>query len=216
MTRLRLCLASLLLASSLSTACSTVHAAHGPTAPAQIQPVRTVDRAVVRAKLAARRAETVQNFLAYRDARTYPMTSMPLGGFHHVWIDGEGNLCAAATLISKDWGREATIRAGGTGALKLSTVTAGPLADWILTSGLTHQEIVAIQVPGWKDMSSGRPAEIQRLFAIYVDVERQLHDLADKNLDAAVDALMKRPELARGLVDGKVAGPGTFATPTVG
>ena len=216
MTRLRLCVASLLLASSFGTACSTVHAGPGPTAPARIQPVRTVDRAAVRASLAARRAQTVQNFLAYRDARVYPMVGKPLGGFHHVWIDRSGNLCAAATLISKDWGREATIRAGGTGALKLSTVTSGPLADWILTSGLTHQEIVAIQVPGFTAMDDGRDLEIERLHAIYIDVERQLSDLADKNLDAAVDALMKRPELARRLVAGRVAGPGTFATPPIG
>lgn len=216
MTRRRLCLAILLLASSLGTACSTVHAGPGPATPVQIQPVRSVDRVAVRAKLAARRAETVQNFLAYREARVYPMTSMPLGGFHHVWIDGSGNLCAAATLISKDWGREATIRAGGTGAIKLSSVTSGPLADWILTSGLTHPEIVAIQVPGFAGVDDGRDSEIQRLFAIYVDVERQLRDLADKNLDAAVDALMKRPELARGLLFGQVAGPGAFATPKIG
>ena len=215
MTRLRLCLASLLLASSLGTACSTVHAGTGPATPGQIQPVRTVDRAAVRARLAARRAETVQNFLAYRDGRVYPMVGKPLGGYHHVWIDASGNLCAAATLISKDWGREATIRAGGTGALKLSTVTAGPLADWILTSGLTHQEIVAIQVPGFSGMDDGRESEVDRLHAIYIDVERQLTDLADKNLDAAVDALMTRPELARGLLDGRVAGPGTFATPPI-
>jgi hypothetical protein len=216
MTRLRLCLASLLLASSLSTACSTVHAGTGPAAPTQLEPVRTVDRAAVRAKLAARRAETVQNFLAYRDAWTYPVVRKPVGGFHHVWIDAQGNLCAAATLISKDWGREATIRAGGTGALKMSSVTSGPLADWILTSGLTQQEIVAIQVPGFDVNDNERQNEVQRLHAIYVDVERQLTDLADTNLDAAVDALLKRPELARGLLAGQVAGPGKCATPPIG
>lgn len=215
MTRLRLCLASLLLASSLS-ACSTAHAGTGPATPSQLAPARTVDRAAVRAKLAARRAETVQNFLAYRDAWLYPVVQKPVGGFHHVWVDVHGNLCAAATLISKDWGREAAIRAGGNGALKLSSVTSGPLADWILTSGLTHQEIVAIQVPGFNVRDHERQTEIERLHAIYIDVERQLTDLADKNLDAAVDALMKRPELARGLVAGQVAGPGTFATPPIG
>lgn len=71
-------------------------------------------------------------------------------------------------------------------------------------------------MPGFDVNDNERQTEMQRLHAIYVDVERQLTDLADKNLDAAVDALMKRPELARGLLDGQVAGPGTFAPPPIG
>lgn len=216
MTRLRLCLASLLLASSLSTACSNVHAGTTTPSPSQLEPARKIDRAALRAKLAERRAETVKNFLAYRDAWIYPIVQGPLGRFHHVWIDASGNLCAAATLISKDWGREATIRAGQNRGIKLSDVTSGPLADWILTSGLTHHELVAIQVPGFSIEDNARQSELARLHAIYIDVERQLADLGDESLDAAVDALMKRPDLARGMLDGRVAGPGKFAMPPVG
>ncbi len=216
MTRLRLCLASLLLASSLSTACSTATAGTKVAAPSQLEPARKVDRAALRAKLAKRRAISVKNFLAYRDAMVYPVVEGQLGRFQHVWLDASGNLCAAATLISKDWGRDATIRAGNPNGIKLSDVKKGPLADWILTSGFTHHEIVAIQVPGWNGGRELRQMEIERLHAIYVDVERQLTALGDESLDAATDALMKRPDLARIVLDGRVAGAGTFATPPVG
>ena len=52
-----------------------------------------------------------------------------------------------------------------------------------------------------------RPAEIQRLYALYIDVERQLTTLEDESLDLATDALMKRPELAKNLLAGKLPGP---------
>lgn len=215
MTKLRLCLASVLLASSLSTACSTATAASKVAAPSQLEPVRKVDRAALRAKLAQRRAISVKNFLAYRDAKIYPQTTGRDFGFAHVWFDGE-NLCAAATLISKDWGRDAAIRAGSPNDITLAGVTSGPLADWILTSGLTHHEIVAIQVPGFNEREMSRELEVNRLYTIYIDVERQLAALGNESLDAATDALMKRPDLARIVLDGRVAGAGTFAKPPVG
>src|SRR5687767_11129582 len=107
MTRLHLCFASIAFALAASSASADV-------APAKAHTTTTVaiDRAAVRAKLAERRETTVKSFLAYRDARVYPINQLPGGGFRHVWIDRDGNLCAAATLISKDWGRDATIRVG--------------------------------------------------------------------------------------------------------
>jgi hypothetical protein len=213
MTNLRNLLASLFIASSLA-ACATGTTTHvTKPAPGHIQ----LDRAAVRAKLAARRQLVVSRFLAYREGRVYPVNNLPGGGLRHVWLDDFGNLCAAATLISGDWGREVAIAVGAKNReIKLADVKTGPVADWILTSGLTHHEIVAIQLPG-DDVTRGfnrqPPEEIERMYNIYVDVERQLEGLWDESLDQAVDALMKRPELAREILNDRIAGPGPFAQP---
>ena len=111
MTRLRLAFAAL----SLSFGACAVSGAHAKVPAhktAVVEKQTQIDRAALRAKLAERRAETFKNFLAYRDAMVYPVNELPGGGFRHVWIDSRGNLCAAATLISKDWGRDAAIRVG--------------------------------------------------------------------------------------------------------
>jgi hypothetical protein len=210
-------LRSFLLAASLTlTACTPgLRAPAHPDAgsdPIVVAP--KLDRAKLRAALAARRAENVQRFLAYRDGRVYPINDTGLG-FQHVWLDGLGNLCAAATMISHDWGRDATSRVAlENNFIALADVREGPLLDWVLTSGLTHHEVVAIQVPGWdggRVDETPREQEIERLFALYVDVERQLRSMADASLDDATDALMARPDLARALLDGVAAGPGRYA-----
>ena len=222
MKSLRLILASL---SFSLTACAAAHA-DTPTIKAPVvfdMPQIELDRAAVRAKLAERRKITIKNFIAYRDAMVYPINELPGGGFRHVWVDRLGHLCAAATLISKDWGVEATKNVGKTNVeLRMADVKSGPVLDWLLTSGMTRAEIVAIQVPGWQDKEykqlkpSARDLEISRLYEIYVDVERQLKSLDQDNLDLATDELMKHPALARDLLAGKVAGPGKFAKPPVG
>jgi hypothetical protein len=207
-----------LFASAISAGC-------GVSTPTPVKPdagQTSIDRAALRTKLAARRAETFRRFLAYREARVYPINNLPGGGFRHVWMDDLGNLCAAATLISGDWGRDATARAGAdNNEIKLADVKSGVLHDWILQSGLTHHEIVAIQVPGFQwdpneDREREREIEVTRLFDLYIDVERQLKSMWDESLEDAVDELMKRPELARQLLADQVAGPGQFAQPPVG
>ena len=189
-----------------------------------------IDRAQVRARLADRRKLVIERFLAYREGRVYPINALPGGGFRHVWLDDQGNLCAAATLVSLDLGRDAAIRAAaGNTEIKMADARTGALNDWILTSGLTRHEIVAIQVPGWQARQprppierpapvdpqiAARAAEVQRLYQIYQDVERQLSVLATDSLDEATDALMKRPDLARALLADHPA-PVAFAKPPV-
>lgn len=221
MSRLRFALASLLLSSAVG--CAVAPASAAPQKPVIVQPAETqIDRAALRAKLAERRATSIAHFIAYRDAYVYPLNNLPGGGLRHVWRDDAGNLCAAATLISYDWGRASTENVGKENReIALAKVKSGPLADWILTSGLTHHEIVAIQVPGSDEMGGRMPMvdphtqELNRLYAIYIDVERQLTGLSDESLDAATDALMKRPDLARELLAGRVAGAGKYAAKTV-
>lgn len=207
MSMLSKTLASLALTFSLVGCATTApRAPQTPQAPiAKPAPVQhKLDRAAVRAKLAARRAVTLERFLAYREAKIYPVARGLGPGYHHVWIDENGNLCAAATLISRDWGRDAVVEIGmPNNGLQLAKVDTGPLLDWVLTSGLAHHEIVAIQVPGFEpeiENPQQRQAEIERLYGIYIDVERQLRAMNDKNLELAVDALMAHPELARTFV----------------
>ncbi|HEU0030645.1 MAG TPA: hypothetical protein VFQ53_08430 [Kofleriaceae bacterium] len=226
MSKLTHILASLLLAGAAGACAPSLTSNHAATKPVPVQPAVQLDRAKLRAKLAARREVVVQRFLAYREGRVYPINNLPGGGFRHVWIDDTGNLCAAATLVSRDWGRDAAIEAmQGNREIKLADVKSGPLADWILTSGLTHAEIVSIQVPGFdpcdggrcrQDETDPRRQEVDRLYGIYIDVERQIRSLWDENLDAATDALMKRPDLARAVLNDRVAGPGRFAKSPVG
>ena len=225
MSRLRLCFASFMFVSAVAATGCPSSSAPPIVSPKPTPVVVKLDRAAVRAKLAERRQEMFQRFLAYREGRIYPINELPGGGFRHVWVDNYGNLCAAATLISGDWGRDVTIRIGQSdNQLKLADVKSGPIEDWILTSGLAKHELVAIQVPGWQGNEpviidpepNAREQEITRLYQIYVDVERQLTSLWDESLDEATDALMKHPDLARQLLRDEIAGPGRFASPPVG
>jgi hypothetical protein len=197
----------LLLAGACSAGTTTsVHTL--PTKPAdrEVQ----LDRVKLRAKLAERRAVTFERFLAYRNARVYPINHVPGSGAQHIWLDDNGNLCAAATLLSKDWGRDAAIAVGAKNrGIRLADTKTGALADWMLATGMTRAELVAIQAPsiGVDDGSWRNPGEPviamtpnERLFQMYLDLERQLRDLWDENLDLATDALLARPELARQLL----------------
>jgi len=220
MSRLRnlLLSSSLLLSTLTATACSPATsrpadtgAAHAAVVtPSQRPADPAPDRAALRTALLARREQTVARFLAYREARVYPINTYG-EGLQHVWIDELGNLCAAATLISGDWGRDLTAAAGAAdNFIRLADVTRGALHDWMLTSGLTRHELVAIQEPMMYEGDLGRAQEITRLYAIYTSVERQLDALWDDSLDDAVDELMAHPALARRFLDGALAG--SFST----
>lgn len=222
-TNLTARLSSLLLSTSLliTAACSTTTRAgadagiSGPIHAVKVQPraadpADDLDRAAVKAKLLERRTVMKARFLAYRDSGVYPINTYE-PGLAHVWVDVLGNLCAAATMISGDWGYDPTIAAvDGNLFIALADVKDGALADWMLTSGLTHSEIVAIQEPGFMGRMEPEPrpqldpAEAQRLYAIYTSVERQIDSLWDESLDEAVDALMKHPELARRFLAGEL------------
>jgi hypothetical protein len=208
-----------LAASLLLGACAPSTKQSAPVKQPEIvqpAPKQKIDRESVKSALAARRQVSYQRFLAYREAQVYPINSYT-NGAQHVWLDELGNLCAAATIIAGDWGRDATARvAAENNFIALADVQAGPLRDWVLTSGLTLQEIVAIQVPPMGAMPEEimqpdpQAMEIARLYNMYVDIERQLTGLWEENLEAATDALMARPELARDLLDGIAAGPGEY------
>ncbi len=210
-------LSSLLLAASLAlTACH----GKGPAAPPAhrpdpiAKPVHrpdpiarpALDRAAVKAKLAARRQEMFGRFIAYREARIYPLSPGP--GRQHIWIDASGRLCAAATMISADWGKDATVAAvEGDLAIRVADLKSGALADWMLTSGMIQQELVAIQVPGFEVGPQPEAPEVAIMYPLYVEVERQITSQWEANLDLAVERLMARPALAKAFLAGALPTP---------
>lgn len=169
-------------------------------------------RARLRSALAARRAKNVAAFRAYAKRGVYPHNFITNGELN-VWIDGDGHMCAAATMIFRS-GAKALVRqvARDNNFIRLADVTDGPLLDWILTSGLTHAEVVAIQVPmvgGPRDPDPSIPetppqdwriTEDARLRARYATVLSSLASDRAASLEAAIDALTFRPDLVAKLL----------------
>ena len=218
MSRSRL-FASLALVCSLATSslASTPQFAQAPAEAdraALRMPARTLDRATLRAKLVERRKLNLERFRAYAAKRVFPQNTY-VNGTLNVWIDETGNLCAAATIIHAD-GHAELVKVVGERAnfIKLGDVTEGPLMDWMLTSGFTKEEVVAIQRPmrytgaeqrilDQQDRvdEQRRLAEAKRLTKLYKQIERSIVKNEKKSLDLAVDRLMANPSLAWKLLD---------------
>lgn len=100
------------------------------------------------AELAAKRARHIQALKAYRDAGVFPDNSelaKPLA----VFIDRNGVPCAFANVMIQDGQMRIVRRVSQTNNnVLVGDIKAGPVMDWILTSGLTHDEAAEIQVPG--------------------------------------------------------------------
>jgi hypothetical protein len=173
------------------------------------------DRATVRKMLTDARAHNLAAFHAYAIAGTYP-SNIYSNGEINVWRDDDGHFCAAATMIRASGEIALTERvADQNNNIKLGEVTQGPLMDWILTSGLTQEEVALIQRPFNPVASKPDPqiiaqaridarkraAETARLKKLYARIERQLARQQARSLDAATDQLMKHPALIDQLVD---------------
>ena len=171
-------------------------------------------RARVRAALVTARSRNLRAFRAYRLRGVYPHNTMQPGALN-VWRDAEGHLCAAATMIDRS-GATALVDqvAREQNFIRLADVQDSALMDWILTSGLTQAEVVAIQEPFFEvepgpvapapapRIAADRQAEDRRLARRYRQVDRQLVRDRAASLERAVDALMARPALARRLLAG--------------
>lgn len=183
-----------------------------PPAAQMRMPARVLDRATVRAKLAAARATNLARFRAYQRAGVFPSNSYTDGRLN-VWLDVDGHLCAAATIIKASGKADLVARvAEQNNFIKLADVTQGPLMNWILTSGFTQAEIAAIQEPFMPVVQEPgtdpvivdgpmRRTEDQRLRARYKQVEAMLIRNQRTSLELAVDRLMASPVLAWSLVN---------------
>jgi hypothetical protein len=163
-------------------------------------------RRLLKKVLATHRARNVKAFRTYARRGVYPHNYINNGSLN-IWIDGDGHMCAAATMIWKS-GAKALVRATQqeNNFIRLADVTDGALMDWILTSGLTHAEVIEIQAPmvGAPNRGIELPEpgtedwRIANDRALRAGYEVTLENLAadrDASLDAAVDALVGRPDL---------------------
>ena len=224
----------LLIACSLIAALTTSALARSTEAPTRfarppaadlyepdvsVAPSRVLDRAAVRAKLVANRATNLASFRAYQQRGVFPSNTYRNGKLN-VWIDEAGNLCAAATMIN-DWGLNGLVIkvSEQNNFIRLRDVTQGPLMDWMLMSGLTRDEIIAIQEPGFmvrqRDLREPkmpapapilvdadlRKAEDIRLTRRYKQVDAMIVKNQKASIEQAVDRLMKNPELAWKLIN---------------
>jgi hypothetical protein len=188
------------------------HYAKAPPARHVAPPVQpAMDREQLRIVLKAKRAQNLAAFRAYEATGVFPSNTFTNDSLN-VWRDRDGHLCAAATIISKSGATELVGRvADQNNFIKLADVQQGPLEDWILTSGFTQEELVAIQkpfMPVARPQPAPRPvavpvvqpdlrtAETARLKAIYKQVDAQLVKDQDKSLDVAAARLLKHPTLA--------------------
>lgn len=183
-----------------------------PHAPSEVRiaPRRVLDRASVRAALAKARATNLAAFRAYQRKGVFPSNTYKPGKLN-VWLDEDGNFCAAATIILMSGQDDLVNRvAAQNNFIRLADVKQGPLMSWILTSGLTQDEIAAIQEP-FMDVSDRpqlepsqpilvdaklRKAEDARLRAKYKRVDRRIVKQTKQSLDLATDRLMKHPAVA--------------------
>lgn len=102
------------------------------------------DPADVRAELARRRELALERLHAYRVAGVFPTDELglPLGVFR----DDHGVRCPMSELIFQSGHPELVDEVVRTNnRIKLADVTDGALMDWMLGSGLTRDEIIAIQ-----------------------------------------------------------------------
>jgi hypothetical protein len=220
----RLVVIALTLAVSLSTLSSAAYArgfaSPPPFAPRKLvidetrmetRPILTAPmRAELKAVLSARRAKNVAAFRRYAQRGVYPHNFV-VDGPLNVWIDEEGRMCAAATMIFRS-GAKSLVRkvAREDNYIRLGAVAGGPLLDWMLTSGLTQHEIATIQEPFMGRMEPIEPApaiaktprqlEDERLAARYREVLAMLAAGTDASLDAAIDRLATRPDLIATLI----------------
>jgi hypothetical protein len=184
----------------------------------RIAPRRTPDRAAVRAALAKARATNLASFRVYQKKGIFPNNTFTPGKLN-VWLDTSGNFCAAATLIKMSGNDDLVNKvAEQNNFIRLADVRQGALMDWILTSGLTQDEIAAIQEPFMGVFEPEEPAqpilvdaklrkaEDARLRAKYRAVDKMIVKNTKKSLDAATDRLMKNSVLAWQMVDSQNVG----------
>ena len=174
-----------------------------------VRPAPRLDRDTVRAALVQQRHANLARFRAYQQKGVFPNNTFGDRKLN-VWRDDAGNFCAAATMI-KVSGADSLVStvAVQSNFIRLADVSQGPLMDWILTSGLTQDEVAAIQEP-FLPVEKPQPvvavdaklrkAEDARLRAVYSRVDRAIVRNEKQSLELAVDRLMTHPRLAWQLV----------------
>src|ERR1700722_4223937 len=110
-------------------------------------PVVTSPRVELRAELAAHRQQQIARLHEYALAGMFPVNTT-VGPFGHFFRDSAGRLCAVATLVPQDGRDDLVAEVGRTRSdLGGADVHDGSVYDWMLSSGLTQEELAASQAP---------------------------------------------------------------------
>jgi hypothetical protein len=167
-----------------------------PVAP--VAPAPTADRAQIRRTLARARARHIRQLRAYARAEQFP-TNVYQPGMLNVVMDDAGHICAAANLIALD-GDIALVRAtaAADNFVRFVNVHDGAAYEWMLSSGLTQEEIDQIQEPysfiGYEQLGPSieeqQRMERTRVRNVLLSVARQLAASTDASLDIATDRLI--------------------------
>jgi hypothetical protein len=186
------------------------HAGAGPhPLSAQVDDVR----ASLRSELRAHRQTEIARLHAYAESGEFPH-NYDSRGANHIFRDAEGRLCAVANLVHLD-GRDDLVDevVRTKNDLVVADVHDGPLYGWMLSTGLTQEELAHIQVPSprmWRARSVAKappapplevavkaadtvPAEEQmraEVRALFGRIGAELVEASDKSLELAVDRLL--------------------------
>jgi hypothetical protein len=209
---------SILVALAFSTlatfgfGCANTHSTT-PVAPKSGEPTTNVvakgdakkaeEVAVIREKLAARRKQQLERLEAYAAARNFPLNVTDPTPSHQL-KDMNGTYCAVANLVVQDGLQDVIDAESKThNDLLFGDVKDGQLYSWILTSGLTQEEIAAIQAPapyvGEGEINAPVPPQpiappkqteaTEQLQAHFRAVEQQIIANTDASLDLAANRL---------------------------
>jgi hypothetical protein len=156
-------------------------------------------RSAIRRDLARRRRINLARFREYVGREVYPVNSYQ-PGYMNVFIDEEGHICAAATIMTMDgFGELVQRQAVEDNFVRLGEVRDGALYEWILASGFTQEEIATIQEPFFVPALEPEPVfspeqlreqEKIRLRARYGEILSELRQGRDASLDLATDRLL--------------------------
>lgn len=134
---------SILVALILSFTAFTAFTTHA-SPPVAASPGPASPGPDARVALAKQRSLQLARLRAYREAGQF--TTDQAGRPASVFRDHAGRLCPMAYLIAASGRMDLVDKvARENNTLQLADVTEGPLWDWMLTSGLTREEIIRIQ-----------------------------------------------------------------------
>jgi hypothetical protein len=146
-----------------------------------------------RAELAQHRQQQIARLHAYAEAGQFPVNLFPTLGAVHMFKDESGTRCAVANLIYLDGHGDLVDRMAATrNDVVVADETSGPLHDWVLSSGLTNEEVRRIQGVGFEfTFNDGLRAiaERDRLQQQLRAVEQELIAATDTSLEVATTRL---------------------------
>jgi hypothetical protein len=134
-----------LLTIALLSACSSTQAAPAPSAPIAPPMVTvTAPSSASAIDLAARRAQMLGWLREYREAGAYPTDAS--GRVASVFVGTNGVRCPMAELLHRSGRADlVAVVVRDNNIVRLADVHDGPLHDWMLSSGLTRDEINLVQ-----------------------------------------------------------------------